>query len=102
MRFDVLLRIRPDTAFMTTVPSFCAFSPEYIYGTLRNVDHFLVVPRNLSDAVFANVHWYREKCNRTITEQNPEELLESRVREVTSDNLWPYPFEQVVIRFVRF
>ncbi|KAJ3337487.1 hypothetical protein HDU83_008717 [Entophlyctis luteolus] len=103
MTFDVLLRIRTDLTWLSSVPPWCAYDPTKIYGKNGFKDFFNIVSRQNSPAVFGMLSWYKNECNTTFSPEtrkryNPEALLSRRAREVSGQNLFEYDFGTFLVR----
>ncbi|KAJ3377382.1 hypothetical protein HDU84_008715, partial [Entophlyctis sp. JEL0112] len=82
MKFDIVLRIRPDAAWFSSLPPWCIYDLSKVFAPAgRHPDHFLLVPRKLADSVFKITDWYYNECNELRKEYNPEEILSMLVEK---------------------
>ncbi|KAJ3347275.1 hypothetical protein HDU83_002193 [Entophlyctis luteolus] len=82
MKFDIVLRIRPDAAWFSSLPPWCIYDLSKVFAPAgRHPDHFLLVPRKLADSVFKITDWYYNECNELRKEYNPEEILSTLVEK---------------------
>ncbi|KAJ3106009.1 hypothetical protein HDU97_007193 [Phlyctochytrium planicorne] len=98
MKFDMVLRIRPDAAYLYPIPPWCAYSPDKIYAPAIYFDHFNLMHRRHASAVFGMIKYYKEQCNETVTAYNPELFLRSRIVAVTKNKVQQYPFGLHIVR----
>ncbi|KAJ3191272.1 hypothetical protein HK101_007921 [Irineochytrium annulatum] len=74
MKFEMVLRIRPDGAWMTPMPPWCAYNRERIYGNHKHPDHVNVMDRKNAPAIFDLISWYYDECNEQRDENDPEAI----------------------------
>ncbi|KAJ3106004.1 hypothetical protein HDU97_007188 [Phlyctochytrium planicorne] len=100
IKFEMIVRARPDTAWLYPIPPWCGYSPSKVYAPATYTDHFNVMSRNQAPAVFGSLKYYREECTKEITTYNPELFLAERILTVTTSKPTFFPFGVNVIREV--
>ncbi|KAJ3109194.1 hypothetical protein HDU97_008593 [Phlyctochytrium planicorne] len=70
--FDMVVKVRPDAAWLYAVPPWCSYSASRIYGP-KYLDHFNVMSREHAHAVFETLKFYQEESrDASWSEESPD------------------------------